>query len=128
MAFKYITEKGPARAYMMANEAVVRAALESDVKVYATYPGSPTVEILSTFEKALKHYDLKMDLSVNEKVALETGAGASFVGMRSFVSMKSVGVNVASDALYVLAYTGVRGGCVLLLADDPHAHSSQSEQ
>ncbi|MBN1389586.1 MAG: indolepyruvate ferredoxin oxidoreductase subunit alpha [Candidatus Thermoplasmatota archaeon] len=128
MAFKYITEKGPARAYMMANEAVVRAALESDVKVYSTYPGSPTVEILSTFEGALKHYDLRMELSVNEKVALETAAGASFVGMRSFVSMKSVGVNVASDALYVLAYTGVKGGCVLLLADDPHAHSSQSEQ
>ncbi|MGA1819977.1 MAG: thiamine pyrophosphate-dependent enzyme [Thermoplasmatota archaeon] len=128
MAFKYIIEKGPARAYMMANEAVVRAALESDVKVYATYPGSPTVEILSTFEKAMKHYDFRMDLSVNEMVALETGAGASFIGTRSFISMKSVGVNVASDALYVLAYTGVKGGCVLLLADDPHAHSSQSEQ
>ncbi len=113
---------------MMANEAVVRAALESDIKVYSTYPGSPTVEILGTFEKALKHHDLRMELSVNEKTALETAAGASMVGMRSFVSMKSVGVNVASDALYVLAYTGVKGGCVLLLADDPHAHSSQSEQ
>jgi len=128
LSFRYVTEKKTARAYMMANEAVVRAALESDVKVYSTYPGSPTVEILSTFEKAVRYHDLKMEISVNEKTALETAAGASMVGMRSFVSMKSVGVNVASDALYVLAYTGVKGGCVLLLADDPHAHSSQSEQ
>lgn len=128
LAFKSVIEKGPSKVYIMANEAIARAALESDVKVYTTYPGSPTVEILSTFEKVLGHLDLKMELSVNEKVALETAAGASMVGMRSFVSMKSVGVNVASDALYVLAYTGIRGGCVLLLADDPHAHSSQSEQ
>lgn len=129
MSFKYVISKGPDRAYMIANEAIVRAALESDIKVYATYPGSPTVEILSAFDKASKVLDdLKCEISVNEKVALEVGAGAAMVGQRSFVSMKSVGTNVASDALYVMAYTGVKKGMVMLLADDPHAHSSQSEQ
>jgi indolepyruvate ferredoxin oxidoreductase alpha subunit len=116
------------KAYMIANEAIVRACLESDVKVYATYPGSPTVEILEAFDIAARKTDLKMDLSVNEKVALETAVGASMVGLRSFASMKSVGMNVAADALYVMAYTGVKGGSLILLADDPHAHSSQSEQ
>lgn len=114
---------------MLANEAIVRAALESDIKVYATYPGSPTVELLTAFDKASRVFDdIKCEISVNEKVALEVGAGAAMVGQRSFVSMKSVGTNVASDALYVMAYTGVKKGMVMLLADDPHAHSSQSEQ
>ena len=116
------------RAYMMANEAIVRACLESDVKVFASYPGSPTTEILDTFERICNDMDVRMDISANEKVALETAVGAAMVGCRSFCSMKSVGMNVASDALYVMAYTGVRSGCVVLLADDPHAHSSQSEQ
>ncbi|MFW3145746.1 MAG: thiamine pyrophosphate-dependent enzyme [Thermoplasmatota archaeon] len=129
MSFKYVIGKGPDRGYMLANEAIARAALESDVKVYATYPGSPTVEILTAFDKASRILDdLRCEISVNEKVALEVGAGAAMVGHRSFVSMKSVGTNVASDALYVMAYTGVKGGMVMLLADDPHAHSSQSEQ
>lgn len=129
MSFKYVISRGPDRAYMLANEAMVRAALESDIKVYATYPGSPTVEILDAFDKASRVLDdIKCEISVNEKTALEVGAGAAMVGQRSFVSMKSVGTNVASDALYVMAYTGVRKGMVLLLADDPHAHSSQSEQ
>jgi indolepyruvate ferredoxin oxidoreductase alpha subunit len=69
-----------------------------------------------------------MEVAANEKVALETVAGASMAGVRSFTSMKSVGLNVASDAFYSLGYTGVNGGMVLLFADDPHAHSSQSEQ
>jgi indolepyruvate ferredoxin oxidoreductase alpha subunit len=129
MSIKYVISKGPDRAYMLANEAIARAALESDIKVFATYPGSPTVEILNAFDKASKVLDdLECEISVNEKVALEVGAGAAMVGQRSFVSMKSVGTNVASDALYVMAYTGVKKGMVMLLADDPHAHSSQSEQ
>jgi indolepyruvate ferredoxin oxidoreductase alpha subunit len=69
-----------------------------------------------------------MEVSVNEKVALETVAGASMAGARSFTSMKSVGLNVASDTFYTLGYVGMNAGCVLLVADDPHAHSSQSEQ
>ncbi len=129
MSFKYVVSKGPDRAYMIANEAIARAALESDIKVFSTYPGSPTVEILNTFDRVSRmRDDLESEISVNEKVALEVAAGAAMVGQRSFVSMKSVGTNVASDALYVMAYTGVKSGMVLLLADDPHAHSSQSEQ
>lgn len=129
MSFKYIVSEGPDRGYMLANEAIVRGALESDIKVYATYPGSPTVEILNAFDKASRVLDdIRCEISVNEKTALEVGAGAAMVGQRSFVSMKSVGTNVASDALYVMAYTGVKKGMVMLLADDPHAHSSQSEQ
>ena len=114
---------------MLANEAVVRGALESDFKIVAFYPGSPTSEILDTFSEVMNHFsDYKMHISANEKVALETVAGASMAGQRSFTSMKSVGMNVASDSMYSIAYTGLNAGCVCLIADDPYAHSSQSEQ
>lgn len=116
-------------ALMLANEAVVRGALEADVKIVAFYPGSPTSEILDTFSDVIDHFrDYKMHISANEKVALETVAGASMAGQRSFASMKSVGMNVASDSMYSIGYTGLNAGCVVLIADDPHAHSSQSEQ
>ena len=128
MGFKDVIEKKPRKAYMLTNEAIVRSALESDVKVVSFYPGAPQTEILDTFEKAVGHFDFRMEIAANEKVALETVAGAAMVGQRSLTSMKSVGTNVASDALYSLAYTGVGGGCVFLIADDPHCHSSQSEQ
>jgi len=128
MAFKDIIEKRPRKAYVLNNEAVVRSALEADVKVVSFYPGAPQTEVLDTFEKAVPHFDFRMEIATNEKVALETAAGAAMVGMRSLTSMKSVGTNVASDALYSLAYTGVKAGCICCIADDPHAHSSQSEQ
>ena len=121
------TDKGP--ALMLTNEAVVRGALEADVKVVAFYPGSPTSEILDTFGEVLGYFnDYKMQIAANEKVALETVAGASMAGMRSFTSMKSVGMNVASDSMFSIGYTGLNAGCVCLIADDPYAHSSQSEQ
>ncbi len=121
------TDKGP--ALMLTNEAVVRGALEADVKVVAFYPGSPTSEILDTFGEVLGHFkDYKMQIAANEKVALETVAGVSMAGMRSFTSMKSVGMNVASDSMFSIGYTGLNAGCVCLIADDPYAHSSQSEQ
>jgi indolepyruvate ferredoxin oxidoreductase alpha subunit len=82
----------------------------------------------SLYQLSAVYKDLKMEVSSNEKVALETVAGASMAGVRSFTSMKSVGLNVASDTFYSLGYVGVNSGCVLLFADDPHAHSSQSEQ
>ncbi|MHA2205781.1 MAG: thiamine pyrophosphate-dependent enzyme [Candidatus Thorarchaeota archaeon] len=120
-------DKGP--ALMLSNEAIVRAALEADVKVTAFYPGSPTSEILDTFSEVLDHFgDFKTEISANEKVALETVAGASMAGLRSFTSMKSVGMNVASDSMFSIGYTGLNAGCVCLIADDPYAHSSQSEQ
>ncbi|MHA2424926.1 MAG: thiamine pyrophosphate-dependent enzyme [Candidatus Thorarchaeota archaeon] len=121
------TDKG--RALMLSNEAVVRGVLEADAKVVAFYPGSPVSEIMDTFGEVLDHFgDYKMEISSNEKVALETVAGASMAGARSFTAMKSVGMNVASDAMFSLAYTGINAGCVVLMADDPFAHSSQSEQ
>lgn len=115
-------------AFMLSNEAIVRGALEADVKVVAFYPGAPASEILDTFSEALNSFDYRMEIAINEKVALEICAGASFAGLRSLTAMKSVGTNVASDTLFVLGYTGVRGGLVLVIADDPHAHSSQTEQ
>jgi indolepyruvate ferredoxin oxidoreductase alpha subunit len=112
----------------MSNEAMVRGAIEADVKVISAYPGAPTSEILDTFNKAQAEFDYKFTIATNEKVALETAAGASMAGVRSLTSMKSVGLNVASDAFFSLAYTGIRGGLVMVVADDPFCHSSQSEE
>jgi indolepyruvate ferredoxin oxidoreductase alpha subunit len=123
-----IAKDGPGKAFMICNEAIVRGALEADVKVVSEYPGSPTTEILDTFSEISPKFDYKMEISVNEKVALETCAGASMVGLRSMTAMKSVGMNVASDSFFSLSYTGVKGGMVVVVADDPHAHSSQTEQ
>ena len=128
MSLKDIISPGAGRAFMMANEAMVRGALEADVKVYAGYPGSPTSEILDACNAIAGQVDLKAEISTNEKVALETCAGAAMAGLRALTSMKSVGLNVASDSFFSLSYTGVTAGLVLVVADDPHAHSSQSEQ
>ena len=123
-----VLKEGPGKAFMLCNEAIVRGALEADVKIVSAYPGSPTTEILDTFSDIAPKYDYKMEISSNEKVALETCAGASMVGMRSITSMKSVGMNVASDSFFSLSYTGIKGGMVVVVADDPQAHSSQTEQ
>ena len=128
MSSSDVVKEGPGKAFMICNEAIVRGALEADVKVVSEYPGSPTTEILDTFSEISPKFDYKMEISVNEKVALETCAGASMVGLRSMTAMKSVGMNVASDSFFSLSYTGVKGGMVVVVADDPHAHSSQTEQ
>jgi len=128
MGLADVTRDGPGKAFMLCNEAIVRGALEADVKVVSAYPGSPTTEILDTFSEAVPSFDFKMEISANEKVALETCAGASMVGLRTITSMKSVGMNVASDSFFSLAYTGIKGGLVVVMADDPQAHSSQTEQ
>ena len=128
MVLKDVITNEKKSAFMLCNEAIVRGALEADVKVVAFYPGAPTSEVLDTFSEALGNFDYQMEITTNEKVALEVCAGASFAGLRSLTAMKSVGANVASDTLFVLGYTGVRGGLVLVIADDPHAHSSQSEE
>lgn len=116
------------KAFLFCNEAIVRGALESDVKVVAFYPGSPVSEIMDNFSLIADKFDIKMEIASNEKVSLEIAAGASFSGQRSFTAMKSVGLNVASDAFFSLGYVGVNKGCVLLFADDPYCHSSQSEE
>ncbi len=110
---------------MTGNEAIARGAYEYGVKVAAAYPGTPSTEIL---ENLVKYPGVHAQWSPNEKVALEVGIGASIGGARVLVTMKHVGVNVAADPLFTLAYTGVRGGLVLVSADDPGMHSSQNEQ
>jgi indolepyruvate ferredoxin oxidoreductase alpha subunit len=107
------------------NEAIARGAFEAGVKVASAYPGTPSTEIL---ENITRYPSVDASWSPNEKVALEVGIGASFGGGRALVAMKHVGVNVAADPLFTLSYTGVRGGLVLVTADDPELHSSQNEQ
>jgi len=124
-----VISKDKSKAFLFCNEAIVRAALESDVKVVAFYPGSPVSEILDTFFHISNDFNIKMEIATNEKVALEIVAGASMGGQRSLTAMKSVGLNVASDFLMPLCYSGVKGGMVIVVADDPSCWSSaQSEQ
>ena len=113
---------------LLGNEAIVRGALEAGVSIASTYPGTPASEIGDTFFKIAKRADMYFEYSVNEKVALETGIGASISGLRAITSMKHVGLNVASDAFITLCYIGVKGGHVVITADDPSCHSSQNEQ
>ncbi len=127
MQFDTMSESG-GQAFLFCNEAIARGALEANVKVVAFYPGSPVSEVLDSFYQVSDKFDIKMEIASNEKVALEIVAGASFSGQRSFTAMKSVGLNVASDALFSLAYVGVNKGCVVLFADDPFIHSSQNEE
>jgi indolepyruvate ferredoxin oxidoreductase, alpha subunit len=107
------------------NEAIALGAFEAGVKVGAGYPGTPSTEIL----EALTSYPgVYTEWSVNEKVALELGIGAAISGARTLVTMKHVGLNVASDPLFTASYIGVKGGLVIVCADDPDMHSSQNEQ
>ncbi|ABA88812.1 indolepyruvate:ferredoxin oxidoreductase, alpha subunit [Syntrophotalea carbinolica DSM 2380] len=113
------------RTMLSGNEAIARGAFEAGVKVASAYPGTPSTEIL---ENITRYPTVDASWAPNEKVALEVGIGASFGGGRALVAMKHVGVNVAADPLFTLSYTGVRGGLVLVTADDPELHSSQNEQ
>jgi indolepyruvate ferredoxin oxidoreductase alpha subunit len=107
------------------NEAIARGAYECGVVFASAYPGTPSTEIL----EEIKNYEgIYCEWSPNEKVALEVGVGACYAGGRTLVAMKHVGVNVAADPFFTLSYTGVRGGLVLVTADDPELHSSQNEQ
>jgi indolepyruvate ferredoxin oxidoreductase, alpha subunit len=113
------------KVLLSGNETVAQAAWECGVRYGVGYPGTPSTEILET----LAHYpDIHCEWAPNEKVALETAAGAQLAGIRVLVTMKHVGVNVAADPLMTLAYTGVTGGSVIVSADDPGMHSSQNEQ
>jgi indolepyruvate ferredoxin oxidoreductase alpha subunit len=110
------------------NEAIVRGAIEGGIKVAAAYPGTPSTEIIDTLFKVSKKVGIYAEYSTNEKVALELASGAAISGARALCSMKHVGLNVASDTFITLAYTGVRGGLVIVTADDPSCWSSQNEQ
>lgn len=113
---------------LMGNEAIARGAVEAGVQVAAAYPGTPSSEVFTTLARHAKDFGYYAEWSVNEKVALEVAAGAAYAGARAIVSMKQVGLNVAADPLMTLAYIGVKGGLVLVVADDPGPHSSQNEQ
>ena len=112
---------------VMGNEAIALGAIRAGVRMAAGYPGTPSTEILETIAK---HNDgsIHVEWSVNEKAAMEVGAGAAYAGARTLVTMKQVGLNVASDPLMSLAYVGVKGGMVIVSADDPGPISSQTEQ
>lgn len=110
---------------MLGNEAVARGLYEAGVKVVSSYPGTPSTEIT---EYAAKYDEIYCEWAPNEKVAAEVAFGASLRGVRSACAMKHVGLNVAADPLFTLSYTGVNGGLVLFVADDPAMHSSQNEQ
>jgi indolepyruvate ferredoxin oxidoreductase alpha subunit len=113
---------------LLGNEAIVRGAMEAGIDFAASYPGTPSSEIGDTFAMFAKEYGMYYEYTVNEKVAMEMTAAASACGLRSLTCMKHVGLNVASDAFMSTAYTGTRGGFVIISADDPSMHSSQNEQ
>lgn len=116
------------KVLLMGNEAIARGAIEAGISVAAAYPGTPSTEILETIAKVSGDLGIYVEWSTNEKVALEIAIGASMCGLRSIACMKHVGVNVASDPLMSLGYSGAVGGLVVVTADDPNAHSSQNEQ
>ncbi|MBQ9714139.1 MAG: indolepyruvate ferredoxin oxidoreductase subunit alpha [Clostridia bacterium] len=110
---------------MLTNKAIARGAYEAGVKVLSAYPGTPSTEIAENF---VKHEGVYAEWAPNEKVAVEVAIGAAVGGVRAMACMKHVGLNVAADPLFTAAYTGVNGGLVIVVADDPGMHSSQNEQ
>ena len=110
---------------LLGNAAVARGMYENGVRVASAYPGTPSTEIL---ENAVKYDEIYAEWAPNEKVATEVAIGASVAGARAFCAMKHVGLNVAADPLFTVGYTGVNGGLVIAVADDPSMHSSQNEQ
>lgn len=113
--------------FLMGNAAIAMGAIVAGLNVVSGYPGTPSTEVLET---TAKHNDgsIYVEWSTNEKAAMELAAGAAYCGARTMVTMKQVGLNVASDPLMSLAYIGVKGGMVILVADDPGPISSQTEQ
>ena len=115
------------REFLMGNEAIALGAIAAGVNLVAGYPGTPSTEVLETVAKR-NPGDIYVEWSVNEKAAMEVAAGAAYSGARTMVTMKQVGLNVASDPLMSLEYIGVKGGMVVMVADDPGPISSQTEQ
>lgn len=110
---------------MLGNEAIARGLYEAGASFVSSYPGTPSTEIT---EFAAKYPEIHAEWAPNEKVAYESAFGASLAGARSATAMKHVGLNVAADPLFTSAYTGINGGMVVIVADDPAMHSSQNEQ
>jgi indolepyruvate ferredoxin oxidoreductase alpha subunit len=116
---------GPMKRILQGNEAIARGAWEAGVAVGCAYPGTPSSEIMAELSK---YDEIYTEWSPNEKVAVEVAHGASVAGGRAIACMKHVGLNVAADPFMTIAYTGVKGGFVMVVADDPSQHSSQNEQ
>ncbi len=110
---------------MLTNQAIARGGYEAGVKVLSAYPGTPSTEIAENF---VKFQGVYAEWAPNEKVAVEVAVGAAIAGARAMACMKHVGLNVAADPLFTASYTGVNGGLVIVVADDPGMHSSQNEQ
>ncbi len=120
MEVKFIMKK-----LMLGNEAVARGAYEAGVTVASAYPGTPSTEIM---ENIADYDEIYSEWAPNEKVSLEAALGAAMGGARTLCAMKHVGLNVAADPLFTSSYTGINGGLVIVVADDPGMHSSQNEQ
>jgi indolepyruvate ferredoxin oxidoreductase alpha subunit len=116
------------KEFLLGNEAIARGLLEAGVDVATGYPGTPSSEILAALAPEAGKRGFHIEWSVNEKVAMEVAIGAAWAGARSVVTMKHVGLNVAADPFMTLSHTGVVGGMIVLVADDPFCHSSQNEQ
>ena len=117
-----------ARQMIMGNQAIALGALKAGVNLVAGYPGTPSSEIIEFISKYKDKTGTYVEWSINEKAAVEVAAGASYAGSRTLVTMKQVGLNVASDPVMCLSYVGVKGGMVIVSADDPGPISSQTEQ
>jgi indolepyruvate ferredoxin oxidoreductase alpha subunit len=116
------------RVLLLGNEAIARGVLEAGISVVTTYPGTPASEIGDSISEIAAEAGLYMEYSTNEIAAVEVATGAANCGVRALTAMKHVGLNVASDMVMTLAYVGVRGGFVIVSADDPECYSSQNEQ
>lgn len=128
MTHKLLTNGPGEKMMLLGNEAIARGAVEAGAAFASTYPGTPSSEISLNLFQISRQSDLYFEYSTNEKVALEVSAAAANAGVRAMCMMKHVGVNVAADVLMTLAYIGVKGGLVILTADDPFMFSSQNEQ
>lgn len=116
------------KTLLLGNEAIAWGAISSGVKVATAYPGTPSTEVFTTLAENASRFGYHAEWCVNEKAALEVAYGAAISGARALVSMKQVGLNVAADPLLSGTYLGVKGGLVIVVADDPGPHSSQTEQ
>ncbi len=126
---KDVLEKSGKKVVLLGNEAVARGAVEAGIGVVAAYPGTPSSEVPITLSEIAKRCNFLFEYSANEKIAFETAAGAAWSGVRALTTMKHFGLNVASDSVSPVAYSGVRGGFVVMVVDDPYGWSSaQSEQ
>ena len=128
MQYDWNSNEAGVRCMLTGNEAAARGALEAGVRVVTSYPGSPSVQILECLASVSRERGIYAEWSINEKVALEVAAAGSFAGLNSMAVMKADGLNVAMDFLTTLPLSGIGAGLVIIVSDDPGAHSSIKEE